>query len=146
MVFAGAALVMAATAVHAAESNPPFTLRCTGGETNKLAQLTNPGAAPEKGKFSVDLTFELGGGRSRVFISDEKRWVDLKEANEFRLAFEWHSYLDNIASVDRYTDGYRYVKVKDKDHVRSRDDVLVTRIGSCRKVPYVKPAPAPTTD
>jgi hypothetical protein len=141
IVLAGAACVAAVAAAHGAESDSQYTLRCSGGETNKLAQLANPGAAPVKGKFSVDLTFDLGGSRNRVFISDERRWVDIKETTEFRIAFEWHSDLDNIASVDRITDGYRYVKVKDRDHVKGRDDVLITRIGSCTKVPYVKPAP-----
>lgn len=123
----------------AAADTPAFTLVCEGRETDNSDRLKDPTAKPKKLTFSLQLSFDLAPPAARVFVFDETRWIPLTEASEYRLAFAWHSDFDNVASVDRYTDIYRFTKVTDKDHLRSANDLIMTRMGKCHEIPYVTP-------
>jgi len=117
-------------------------MSCEGHETDNSDRLSDSTAKPKKRTFSVQLSFELLPEAARVFLFDEKRWISLSEVSEYRLAFEWHSDFDNVASIDRYTDLYRFTKVTDKSHLRGANDLIVTRMGKCREIPYVAPPQA----
>ena len=116
-----------------------FTTVCEGHATDNSARLTDPTAKPKKLTFSVQMSFELIPEGARVFVFDEKRWISLSEVSEYRLAFDWHSDFDNVASIDRYTNIYRFTKVTDKRNLRGANDLIVTRTGKCHEIPYVSP-------
>jgi hypothetical protein len=118
---------------------PSFTLVCEGRETDNSSRLVDPTAKPKKLTFSTQLSFELSPGPGRVFLFEETRWIPLNEVSEYRLAFAWHSDFDNVASVDRYTDIYRFTKVTDKDHLRGANDLIMTRMGKCHEIPFIAP-------
>jgi hypothetical protein len=114
-------------------------MACQGRETDNSDRLTNPTAKPTTRTFSVQLSFELLPKDARVFVFDENRWIRLSEVSEYRLAFDWHSDFDNVASIDRYTDVYRFTKVTDKTQLRGGNDLIVTRMGKCHEIPFVSP-------
>lgn len=136
---AGAAIVMLGLGGLAMADSQSFTMACEGRETDNSARLTNPTAKPKSRTFSVQLSFDLSPQAGRVFLFDDNRWIPLSEVSEYRLAFDWHSDFDNVASIDRYTDVYRFTKVTDKNHLRGANDLIVTRMGKCREIPYVAP-------
>jgi hypothetical protein len=116
-----------------------FTTVCEGRETDNSGRLSDPTTKPRQLTFSVQLSFELMPEGGRVFLFDEKRWISLSEVSEYRLAFDWHSDFDNVASIDRYTNIYRFTKVTDKSHLHGANDLIVTRTGKCHEIPYVSP-------
>jgi hypothetical protein len=138
-IFALGALALLCLGESASADPESFTMTCEGRETDTSARLADPTAKPKKLTFSVQLSFELLPTGGRVFVFDERRWIPLSEVSEYRLAFDWHSDFDNVASIDRYTDVYRFTKVTDKNHLRGANDLIVTRMGKCREIPYVAP-------
>jgi hypothetical protein len=135
----GAALLMLGVGNLAIADSQSFTMACQGRETDNSGRLTNPTAKPTTRTFSVQLSFELLPKDARVFVFDENRWIRLSEVSEYRLAFDWHSDFDNVASIDRYTNVYRFTKVTDKTQLRGGNDLIVTRMGKCHEIPYVLP-------